>query len=678
MVVIFTLSSSVHGEKDPCWESVPGLMATPLKKGKKACTECRQQKAKCDVYLNPGQPCSRCLRVKADCVVSDPFKREHKRKRLSDLQRESDELRQRLQTWQSVDPDPSAGMSLLTAAAEIGGRGGPSSDSFSMSPQVSSESYTPQLLAPHGLTSTTPAPVPAPNANVPTLPRTLNGVQVAANEIDDLFDLFFRHFSQFFPILRPKTKPNAYYAQSPLLFWAIIGSSCRAYPQNPTLMIALARSIVEMAFLSALSKSPPWYNIQAILLILTWPFPRGDHPEVGLPLGGMLLHIAMQNGLHIPLSSHEFCRVQLPVPSEADLLRRSELWALSVMTYQRVCMQKGQLPRVNQAQDPSQRSAIFEKIPPWMSLKLRCQDLIARSSEMLLKNGLGFMSVDREQSLDALLLSYENETKDLELQAHTDDQRFDVFFCRLTIQSFHFYKIQTIASSGCCPRIVTTACNVIDYVQSLTDRVASLTMLPNQIAWGLLLAATSLTRILKSQSAAEGVETIRARSSLFTAINLAKQMSVDSADLSAKTVTVLTSIWNSNKAFRKADGTDFTTLRIRGRLALSPVLDAVWWWRDEFDPQSRVRAIIDPRSGRGYSYSQSSSMKENNGETEDGNEMNRLGTGATLSSGDAHDLEDPLMINEQFIADLEWAFGDDAFFSLDPLPPNWASTTTLF
>ncbi|KAJ6172773.1 hypothetical protein N7470_001840 [Penicillium chermesinum] len=484
MVVIFTLSSSVHGEKDPCWESVPGLMATPLKKGKKACTECRQQKAKCDVYLNPGQPCSRCLRVKADCVVSDPFKREHKRKRLSDLQRESDELRQRLQTWQSVDPDPSAGMSLLTAAAEIGGRGGPSSDSFSMSPQVSSESYTPQLLAPHGLTSTTPAPVPAPNANVPTLPRTLNGVQVAANEIDDLFDL------------------------------------------------------------------------------------------------------------------HEFCRVQLPVPSEADLLRRSELWALSVMTYQRVCMQKGQLPRVNQAQDPSQRSAIFEKIPPWMSLKLRCQDLIARSSEMLLKNGLGFMSVDREQSLDALLLSYENETKDLELQAHTGKPPISDLrdsFC------FHFYKIQTIASSGCCPRIVTTACNVIDYVQSLTDRVASLTMLPNQIAWGLLLAATSLTRILKSQSAAEGVETIRARSSLFTAINLAKQMSVDSADLSAKTVTVLTSIWNSNKAFRKADGTDFTTLRIRGRLALSPVLDAVWWWRDEFDPQSRVRAIIDPRSGRGYS-----------------------------------------------------------------------------
>lgn len=100
-------------------------------------------------------------------------------------------------------------------------------------------------------------------------------------------------------------------------------------------MFAMSRNIVEMAFLSALSKSPPWYSIQALLLILTWPFPRGDHPEATLPMAGMLLHTAMQNGLHIPLSSHEFCRVKLPVPSEADLLRRSELWALAVIVYER-------------------------------------------------------------------------------------------------------------------------------------------------------------------------------------------------------------------------------------------------------------------------------------------------------------------------------------------------------
>lgn len=52
-------------------------------------------------------------------------------------------------------------------------------------------------------------------------------------------------------------------------------------------------------------------------------------------MSGMLLHIAMQNGLHVPMSSHEFSRVKIPAPSEADLLRRSELWAHTVIVYQR-------------------------------------------------------------------------------------------------------------------------------------------------------------------------------------------------------------------------------------------------------------------------------------------------------------------------------------------------------
>lgn len=99
--------------------------------------------------------------------------------------------------------------------------------------------------------------------------------------------------------------------------------------------MALARSIIEMAFLSALSASPPWHIVQAFLLILKWPFPKGDHPDVTFPLGGMMLHIAMHNGLHIPLSSHEFSRVKITTPSEADLQRRSEMWALTMVLYQR-------------------------------------------------------------------------------------------------------------------------------------------------------------------------------------------------------------------------------------------------------------------------------------------------------------------------------------------------------
>lgn len=211
-----------------------------------------------------------------------------------------------------------------------------------------------------------------------------------------------------------------------------------------------------MGFLSALSTSPPWHTIQGLLLLLTWPFPKGEHPDVTFPLSGMLLHISMQNGLHIPMSSHEFSRVKIPAPSEADLIRRSELWAHTVIVYQRyltllkshsnllcvpfsrwwvanlqcrVCVTKGQLPRaqVSLSQDPSQRQTLFDTIAPWMVLKLRCQELIARCSEAVLENGVRSMSIDQERALDILLRTYEGQIDELELQAVTGilrSQRF--------------------------------------------------------------------------------------------------------------------------------------------------------------------------------------------------------------------------------------------------------------
>lgn len=170
--------------------------------------------AKCDVYLNPDQPCTRCRKVKANCVISDPFKREHKRKyvssvqpakieqngkrfsrimlyrRLSELERESEDLRRKLRASQPADlsPHPSP-IALLTAAAEMGAHSRPGSNSVSVSSHAPLDSYSPHLLAPNGLTHTTPAPASALDGGGTTKPRSLNGVQVQAGEIDDLFQL---------------------------------------------------------------------------------------------------------------------------------------------------------------------------------------------------------------------------------------------------------------------------------------------------------------------------------------------------------------------------------------------------------------------------------------------------------------------------------------------------------
>lgn len=244
----------------------------------------------------------------------------------------------------------------------------------------------------------------------------------------------------------------------------------------------------------------------------------------------------------------------------------------------------------------------------------------------------------------------------------------------MAIQTFHLYKNQTLVSSGCYPRILVTACSLIDYIQSLSERVGFLSMAPVQMAFALLLASTALLRILKSNVASQGLETGRARASLFTAINLAQQMSVDSADLAAKTVTVLKAVWNSSRAFRKMDGTEYNSLRIRSRLVLSPIVDTVWWWRDEFDPGARsVRSAVEPAQGNGYTRSRYSGAAESSGPVSDTNR--EVTSGATTST--ASERNDTFHLDEQFLADFEWALGDDALFSLDPFPSNFSTTNNL-
>lgn len=195
--------------------------------------------------------------------------------------------------------------------------------------------------------------------------------------------------------------------------------------------------------MSVLSTCAPWYTIQGLLIILTWPFPKENRPDVTFPLAGMLLHVAMQNGFHIPMSSHEFSRVKIPAPSEVDMIRRSELWAHCVLVYQRLvvsttgvhrelnrkinranafsrsCVIKGQSPRnlVNLAQDSSQRQILFSLIAPGLSQKLKCQELVGKCSEAVLENGVRSMSLDQEIALDKLLRVFEDQVDEIELRA---------------------------------------------------------------------------------------------------------------------------------------------------------------------------------------------------------------------------------------------------------------------
>lgn len=145
---------------------------------KRACTECRQQKAKCDAHLHPDRPCTRCRKLNLNCLISTSFKRTHKRERYSELEQEAESLRKRLRPCDSADTRSPAPF-------------------YQPPPPTLSHSHSSHSAL--ALTNPPYKPVPPPilpDVHVPyleagdaTLDRELNGVQVTAKEIDQLFHM---------------------------------------------------------------------------------------------------------------------------------------------------------------------------------------------------------------------------------------------------------------------------------------------------------------------------------------------------------------------------------------------------------------------------------------------------------------------------------------------------------
>lgn len=246
----------------------------------------------------------------------------------------------------------------------------------------------------------------------------------------------------------------------------------------------------------------------------------------------------------------------------------------------------------------------------------------------------------------------------------------------MAIQSFHFYKTKTIVSSGCLVRLIATACSLVDYIQALADRMGFISMAPIQVGFGLLLASMSLLRILKSKVAIAGLDTNRARASFFMAINLAKQMSTDRTDTAAKTITVLNQLWNSSKAFRKADGSEYTSLRIRSRLILSQILDAVWWWRDEFDPHTRAIVRGTESTDVGGTSRAANISGGSTGHATGATDQTREPVGSVFHNMGPPPQEE-FMMDEDFFAKFEWAISEEEFLSLGAFPTDWSSTNNI-
>jgi len=163
--------------------------------------------------------------------------------------------------------------------------------------------------------------------------------------------------------------------------------------------------------------------------------------------------------------------------------------------------------------------------------------------------------------------------------------KFYLLTSRLTVQSFSFFKEPPKESPNfMLTRLYSTACMVLRHIDQLSQSYLKLATAPFFFTFAADIATVTILRLLKGPTA-QYLDFEQAKEAFLLGVNIVKRTSIEANDMANRMVMILSQLWNSEKAFRNPDGTEHTALRIRTRLAMSPIFDAIWWWREEFAGQ---------------------------------------------------------------------------------------------
>lgn len=264
--------------------------------------------------------CARCQKQGLKCVIEPNFKRIGKRTRNAEMEREMEQLRNRLAMYE-------------------GGR----------------QPHLPMVNTPQHMSDNTPftpaAPQPAikpdeDDAYLQTqhqqvaatslldlrsgspMMHSLESLRLPPGHVTELFAEFFEQYHPFLPFLDPLRSPEDVLTKdNKLLFWAVISVGARHYKRDPGLLNRLKEPLTDLIW-KTIKGGTNHHVVKALCLLCYWPLPQ--HRTVMDPtfmLCGVMMQIAMQIGLHQPTHPQDFSRTKVRLQKE-DIQDRLRTWAV--------------------------------------------------------------------------------------------------------------------------------------------------------------------------------------------------------------------------------------------------------------------------------------------------------------------------------------------------------------
>lgn len=415
---------------------------------------------------------------------------------------------------------------------------------------------------------------------------------------------YFKDYNPILPILDPRRRPNQYYDESSLLFWAIVVTAARSYAATDStcLLQTLRPKVIDLA-LATTKATPSEKSIIALLILLTWPLSsnRQAH-DLTFVLDGVMFQMALQTGLHTPKNVQEYSPFELDL-CDQDNTRRSILWASCLLTHQSICLIKG-VPVIaleDVCLDPGAVQQLLHSIPKCLRADLQMQDLLRSCCSTVGRLGLQYLSEDQEAALDIHVASFEQQLRMIKMpQERTPTTELRQFTADLQIMSLYLYKKpKSLARQPVVlSKLYTKATKVVENLRSLlTDCHCAASAVPLYFLYGLFAASCVLLRLIKSPAFRNSAYEHHAQLVTVRAIELAKELSVEQCDLPSRTSIIVRQLLVSEKAFIHPDTSteEFESrsvpLRARGRLMASHIIDTAAWWRDEYRGRTDMNTV---------------------------------------------------------------------------------------
>lgn len=166
--------------------------------------------------------------------------------------------------------------------------------------------------------------------------------------------------------------------------------------------------------------------------------------------------------------------------------------------------------------------------------------------------------------------------------------------------AFHFFANPEEPDPESLTRLYALCLGTAQMANGLTQTTNLLTTCPSFIDRTVTLTGFIILKLVRSPLA-QHLDLAAGEQAYNFCVNFIKSMSLQPNDLNARAAAIMTSLWGSNRLFRRKDGTvDSLGLRLRTRLSMSVSFDMFWYWREEFgnmlNPYSedRVNSIGGP------------------------------------------------------------------------------------